>query len=179
MCNLAADKLQRNVCQYFGDLLTSSSHASSSRARSVTPDEKDHKEDEEHLRTSHDLIKRLHHACPGVLHSVIPILETELKADELTPRLMATQTLGEMYADKGGPDLVRKYPTTWTTWVNRKQDKHVQVRLKCVETIAPLLVNLPEQRDTLDGMCFGVGPSVLLVPDIFLVYGRPVDGEAI
>ncbi|PPQ74839.1 hypothetical protein CVT26_005219 [Gymnopilus dilepis] len=152
VCNLAADKLQRNVCQYFGDLLTSSSHASSSRARSVTPDEKDHKEDEEHLRTSHDLIKRLHHACPGVLHSVIPILETELKADELTPRLMATQTLGEMYADKGGPDLVRKYPTTWTTWVNRKQDKHVQVRLKCVETIAPLLVNLPEQRDTLDDL---------------------------
>ncbi|KAF8899783.1 armadillo-type protein [Gymnopilus junonius] len=149
VCNAAADKLQRNVCQYFGDLLTAH-HASTSHTRSSSPDDKDSTNEEESLRTSHALIKRLHSACPAVLHSVIPILETELRADGLGPRLMATQTLGEMYADKSGVDLVRKYPLTWSTWVSRKQDISVAVRLKCVEAVPPLLVNLPEQRETLD-----------------------------
>jgi len=56
-----------------------------------------------------------------------------------------------MYADKGGPDLVKKYPATWTAWVNRKADISVAVRLKCVETIPALITNLPEARETLEG----------------------------
>jgi sister-chromatid-cohesion protein PDS5 len=96
-------------------------------------------------------VKRLHHSCPAVLHSVIPILETELRADGTTPRIIATQTLGEMYADKGGPDLVRKYPSTWQAWINRRADIAVPVRLKCVEAIPALLSNLPECKETLEG----------------------------
>lgn len=96
-------------------------------------------------------MKRLHRSCPAVLHSVIPILETELRADGLNPRLIATQTLGEMYADKGGPELVKKYPSTWQMWINRKSDIAVAVRLKCIEAIPALLANLPESRDSLDG----------------------------
>ena len=103
-------------------------------------------------------MKRLHHSCPAVLHSVIPILETELRADGITPRIIATQTLGEMYADKGGPDLVRKYPSTWQAWINRKADIAVPVRLKCVEAIPALLSNLPECKETLEGIS-----SILLV----------------
>ncbi|KAF8156995.1 armadillo-type protein [Crassisporium funariophilum] len=135
LCNASADKLQRHVCQYFGDLLTST---------------EDGDEDLETIRTSHELVKRLHHSCPTILHSVIPILETELRADALNPRLVATQTLGEMYADKGGPDLVRKYPSTWQAWINRKADKAVAVRLKCVESTPALLSNLPEAREALE-----------------------------
>lgn len=138
VCNEAADKLQRHVCQYFGDLITS-----------TTEEVED--EDLDTMRTSHELVKRLHHSCPGVLHSVIPILETELRADGLNPRLLATQTLGEMYADKGGPDLVKKYPTTWAAWINRKADISVAVRLKCVEAIPALITNLPDARDAIQG----------------------------
>lgn len=101
-------------------------------------------------------MKRLHHSCPAVLHSVIPILETELRADGTTPRIIATQTLGEMYADKGGPDLVRKYPSTWQAWIGRKGDIAVPVRLKCVEAIPALLSNLPECKVTLEGRAVSV-----------------------
>lgn len=97
-------------------------------------------------------MKRLHHSCPAVLHSVIPILETELRADGITPRIIATQTLGEMYADKGGPDLVRKYPSTWQAWINRRADIAVPVRLKCVEAVPALVSNLLECRETLEGI---------------------------
>ncbi|KAF5318692.1 hypothetical protein D9619_010650 [Psilocybe cf. subviscida] len=136
VCNDAADKLQRHVCQYFGDLITSTA-------------EEVEDEDLDTMRTSHELVKRLHRSCPAVLHSVIPILETELRADGLNPRLLATQTLGEMYADKGGPDLVRKYPTTWAAWINRKADISVAVRLKCVEATPPLITNIPDARDAI------------------------------
>ncbi|KAF8970162.1 armadillo-type protein [Flammula alnicola] len=139
VCNAAADKLQRHVCQYFGDLVTSSTEEAG-------------EEDLDNIRTSHELVKRLHHSCPAVLHSVIPILETELRADGLNPRIIATQTLGEMYADKGGPDLVKKYPTTWQTWVNRKADISVAVRLKCVEAMPALITNLPDARETLEDL---------------------------
>jgi sister-chromatid-cohesion protein PDS5 len=139
VCNGATDKLQRHVCQYFGDLLTSNS--------SEDGDETDH----ETTRTSHDLIKRLFHSCPGVLHSVIPILEAELRSEGLESRLLATQTLGEMYADKWGADLVKKYPSTWTSWTNRKSDIAVSVRLRCIEATPGLIMNLPESRETLAG----------------------------
>lgn len=85
---------------------------------------------------------------------MIPILETELRSDGLESRQLATQTLGEMYADKGGMDLVRKYPTTWTAWINRKSDIAVAVRLKCIEATPGLITNLPECREILAGMRF-------------------------
>lgn len=139
VCNAAADRLQRHVAQYFGDLLTSS------------PDEEDEDASTASSATAHDLVKRLHRACPSVLHSVIPLLEAELRADNLPPRLIATQTLGEMYAaEKGGPELVKKYPATWTTWLNRRADVAVQVRLKCIEAVPPLLTNMPEAREALE-----------------------------
>jgi len=56
-----------------------------------------------------------------------------------------------MYADKGGPDLVKKYPATWNAWVNRKADVSVAVRLKCVEATPALITSLPEARETLEG----------------------------
>jgi sister-chromatid-cohesion protein PDS5 len=56
-----------------------------------------------------------------------------------------------MYADKGGMDLVRKYPSTWTAWLNRKADVAVAVRLKCVEATPGLITNLPEYRETVAG----------------------------
>ncbi|TFK41636.1 armadillo-type protein [Crucibulum laeve] len=133
VCNAAADKLQRHVCQYFTDIIVANS------------------EDEsfEEIRTAHELIKRLHHSCPGLLHSVIPQLEEELRVEDVTLRGIATQVLGEMYADKGA-DLVKKYPSTWNMWVSRKNDKAVAVRLKFVEASAGLLTSLPEVHKTLE-----------------------------
>lgn len=136
VCNSTADKLQRHVSQYFTDIIVS--HAP--------------EDDFDDIRNAHDLIKRLHHSCPGVLPSVIPQLEEELRAEDLTLRLIATQVLGDMFADKGGPDLVKKYPATWNAWIGRKNDKNVQIRLKVVEASKALLTNLPDLREVLEDM---------------------------
>ncbi|GLB39171.1 putative cohesin-associated protein pds5 [Lyophyllum shimeji] len=107
-------------------------------------------EDFNEIRTAHELIKRLNHSCPGLLQSVIPQLEEELRVENVALRLIATQTLGEMFADKSGSELAKKYPTTWNIWVLRKNDKSASVRLKFVEAMKGLFVNLPEQREVIE-----------------------------
>lgn len=134
VCNETADKLQRHVCQYFTDMIVS------------------HSRDEnfEEVEKAHELIKRLNRSCPSLLHNVVPQLEEELRVEENQIRIMATQVLGEMFADKGGADFVRKYPTTWNIWLLRKNDKAAAVRLTFVEAAKGVLVNLLEQRDAIE-----------------------------
>lgn len=130
VCNATADKLQRHVCQYFTDVIVD-------RAREEEYDE---------VKTAHDLIQQLNRACPSLLHNVVPQLEEELRVEQVQLRIMATQTLGEMFADKHGMDLVQKYPTTWNHWLGRKNDKIVTVRQTWVETMKGVVTNLPEMR---------------------------------
>ncbi|KAF8067855.1 armadillo-type protein [Lyophyllum atratum] len=134
VCNATADKLQRHVCQYFTDIIVANSRD----------------EDFSEIRTAHELIKRLNHSCPALLHSVIPQLEEELRVEEVALRLIATQVLGEMFADKSGAELVKKYQTTWNAWVLRKNDKSVAVRLRFVEATKGLLVNPFEERGVVE-----------------------------
>jgi sister chromatid cohesion protein PDS5 len=135
VCNSTADKLQRHVCQYFTDIIVS------------------HGQDEEmdEIRTAHDLIKRINRSCPALLHSVVPQLEEELRLEDLHLRLMSTGVLGEMFSDKGGADSIKKYPTTWNLWLSRRNDKSAAIRLKFVEATRGCLVNLPEQREAIEG----------------------------
>lgn len=136
VCNATANKLQRHVCQYFTDIIVQ------------------HSRDEEfdEIRAAHDLIKQLNRSCPSLLHNVVPQLEEELRVEEVQLRLMATQVLGEMFADtKAGADLVKKYPQTWTAWLMRKNDKSPAVRLAFVEETKELLVHVPELRAAIEG----------------------------
>src|ERR1700722_7615393 len=127
VCNATADKLQRHVCQYFTDIIVSHSRD----------------EEFEDIRTAHDLIKQLNRSCPSLLHSVVPQLEEELRVEEVQLRQIVTQVLGEMFSDKGGADLVNKYPSTWNVWLNRKNDKSAAIRLRFVEATRGLLINMP------------------------------------
>lgn len=136
MCNQTVDKLQRHVCQHFTDIIVENSSD----------------EDFNEIRTAHELIKRIHRSCPGLLQSIIPQLEEELRVEDQTLRLIVTQTLGEMFGDKGGADLVKKFPATWNVWVLRKNDKSAAIRLKFVESARRLIANLPEQRDVIEGV---------------------------
>ncbi|EIW55568.1 uncharacterized protein TRAVEDRAFT_73422 [Trametes versicolor FP-101664 SS1] len=130
VCNATADKLQRHVCQYFTDIIVD-------QAR---------EERFEEVQTAHNLIVQLNRACPSLLHNVVPQLEEELRVEQLQLRIMATQTLGEMFADKHGMDLVHKYPTTWAQWLSRRNDKNVTIRLEWVGTMKGIITNLPEMR---------------------------------
>ncbi|KAJ3482805.1 hypothetical protein NLI96_g6741 [Meripilus lineatus] len=134
VCNATADKLQRHVCQYFTDLIVNNAR----------------EEDFEEVRSAHELIKRLNRACPSLLHNVVPQLEEELKVEEVAIRLMATQVLGEMFADKGGTDFIKKYPSTWGIWLHRKNDKSPSVRLAFVEATKGIITNLAEMREQVE-----------------------------
>ncbi|KAI0938430.1 hypothetical protein AcW1_001836 [Taiwanofungus camphoratus] len=134
VCNATSDKLQRHVCQYFTDIIVQHSRD----------------EEFEEVRTAHDLIKQLNRSCPSLLHNVVPQLEEELRVEENQIRIMATQVLGEMFADKGGADFVKKYPTTWNIWLLRKIDKAAVVRTAFVEAAKGVLINLPEMRDAIE-----------------------------
>ncbi|KAG1732950.1 armadillo-type protein [Suillus lakei] len=138
VCNATADKLQRHVCQYFTDIIVAHSHESDSESNF------------EEIRKAHELVKQLSRSCPSLLHSVIPQLEEELRVEEVQVRLIATQALGEMFSEKGGAELIKKYPTTWNVWLMRKNDKAAAVRLKLVESAKGLLVNLHDHRETVD-----------------------------
>lgn len=133
VCNATADKLQRHVCQYFTDIVVSESEG----------------EDFEAVKEAHELVLALSRSCPGLLHSVIPQLEEELRVEDTQLRPLATQVLGEIYSNKGGLNFVRKYPSTWAVWQQRKNDKMPQIRVNVVEACSGLLVNLPQHRDVI------------------------------
>ncbi|KAJ3762232.1 cohesin-associated protein Pds5 [Lentinula raphanica] len=145
VCNQTADKLQRHVALYFTDIIVSNSE----------------EEDFEQIRTAHDLIKRLHTSCPGLLSSVIPQLEEELHADASTLRAIATHVLGEMFCDKAGGDLARNHPSTWNAWLGRKVDKSPAVRLKFVESSKGFYNAPAEMAETIESALNGK----LLDPD--------------
>lgn len=105
------------------------------------------------MRQLHELIKRLNRAVPSLLRSVVPQIEEELRAEDTNVRTIATQTLGEMFCDNGGSDLIKKYPTTWAAWLQRKNDKTAGIRLRFVEACKGLLASfLPEPRAAVEGM---------------------------
>lgn len=138
VCNATATKLQRNVCQYFTDIMLQHSE----------------EEDFDEIRKAHDLIKRLNRSCPSLLHNVVPQLEEELRVEEVQIRLMATQVLGEMFAEKGGVEFMKKYPSTWSFWVARRNDKASTVRMAFVEASKALLSGIGEMRDLIEGIRF-------------------------
>lgn len=135
VCQETADKLQRNVCQYFTDLIVQHSE----------------NEDYEQIAKAHELIKQLNRSVPQLLHNVVPQLEEELRVEDTQIRVLATQVLGEMFSDKGGTEFVKKYPTTWNFWLHRKNDKAPVVRLTFVEAVKSVLINLPEVRAQIEG----------------------------
>ncbi|KAF8624977.1 hypothetical protein AX15_005612 [Amanita polypyramis BW_CC] len=146
ICNATADRLQRHVSQYFSDIIYANARG---------------EEDYGEIRTAHDLIKRLHESCPGLLHSVIPQLEEELRAEDNTVRSIVVQVLGEMFSGKSGADLVKKYPTTWGAWLARRSDKTSSIRILFVEAMRGLITGLPELQDTIEESL----QSKLLDPD--------------
>ncbi|KAJ1970495.1 Sister chromatid cohesion protein pds5, partial [Dimargaris xerosporica] len=126
LCNAATDRLQKYVCQYFTDVIVTASQTTTG------PDSTDdahgsHGDRLSDFKTAHYLIKELNRACPGLLLNVIPQLEEELTLDDVHLRTLATSVLGDMIAERGHA-LVRRYPSAWKAWIQRKNDKSHQVR---------------------------------------------------
>ena len=148
VCNAAAEKLQRYVCQHFTDIILQHS------------EDMGEERDFDEIRAGHTLIQRMHKYCPDILLLVIPQLEEEMRVDDSQIRLLATETLGEMYGDKNGSSLMKKYPSTWNTWIQRKNDKDPKIRVTFVDASRELVAN-PDLKGDITGeislrLCLGV-----------------------
>ncbi|KAF9183757.1 hypothetical protein BGZ51_003819 [Haplosporangium sp. Z 767] len=124
--NNCADKLQRYVFQYFSDIISTAGNG-----------ELSHKELED-FKTVHQLVIELNKATPALLLNVIPQLEEELKLSDVAIRTLATESLGEMFAEKTS-QLATQYESTWRAWLQRRNDKVPQVRIVWVESLVNLI----------------------------------------
>ncbi|KAF9970143.1 hypothetical protein BGZ73_007253 [Actinomortierella ambigua] len=124
--NQCADQLQRPVFQYFSDVI------STSGKQDLSTKEMDD------LKTVHQLIVEVMKGAPGLLLSVVPQLEEELKMSDVAIRQLATETLGKMFAEKTS-QLHKQYESTWKTWLSRRNDKMPQIRVAWVEALTPIL----------------------------------------
>lgn len=108
------------------------------------------------LTESHALLLTMYRHCPGLLLSVVPLLEENLRAaDEVPLRQLSTRTLGTMFGERpvvgtGVADIATAYPSAWRAWLGRKVDKALPVRLAWVEASKGILVNHPELRKELE-----------------------------
>ncbi|KAJ1033876.1 hypothetical protein NDA16_000084 [Ustilago loliicola] len=143
VCSNTKDRLQKNVAQYFNEVMVSASQ------------EDDQDERLESLQTAHSLIVQINRVVPLLLLNVIPQLEEELRAEDVQLRVLATKVLGQMFAEKPSSaagessDLARRYAGTWRAWLGRANDKSSSLRVVWAESVKPLLVHHPELRHDL------------------------------
>lgn len=71
------------------------------------------------LIDAHKLILEIYAVAPGVLLSVIPQLEEELKVENVHVRSLSTQVMGHMFSSVDGVQLAATYPSVWRNWVDR------------------------------------------------------------
>ncbi|KAF9896479.1 hypothetical protein BX616_007378, partial [Lobosporangium transversale] len=90
------------------------------------------------FKTVHQLVIELNKAASALLLNVIPQLEEELKLTDVTIRILATKSLGEMFAEKTS-QLVTQYESTWKTWLQRRNDKIPQVRIVWIESLVNII----------------------------------------
>lgn len=108
LAEIASDKLQRYVCQYFADIILG--------AGTVHEDLKD--TDLQEFRTSHLLMIEIHRFVPSLLLNVIQQVDEELKIEQVEIREFAVATIGEMLLISGAR-LTANYPQVWHTWNER------------------------------------------------------------
>ncbi|KAF2966664.1 hypothetical protein GQX73_g6921 [Xylaria multiplex] len=109
VCNSCPDRMARYVGQYFSDVIMDVSgkggHANGHKDDEHADDEAAHsgpsEADFKELRKAHQLLRELWRAAPTVLSNVIPQVDAELSADNVSLRLLATETLGDMISGIG------------------------------------------------------------------------------
>lgn len=109
VCNTCPDRMARYVGQYFSDVIMDMSGKGSNANGHKDDDQSDDEgpvsgpaeADLKELRKAHQLLRELWRAAPTVLSNVIPQVDAELSADNVSLRLLATETLGDMIAGIG------------------------------------------------------------------------------
>lgn len=118
VANTCVDKMSRYVSQYFSNCIVTATSSSADRSRKTkgrnsrresSPVDDDDLDGDEgpdaeglvQLDKAHKLLRELWRAAPGVLQNVIPQIETELNAENVDIRIIATETIGDMASGIG------------------------------------------------------------------------------
>ncbi|KAI5294568.1 hypothetical protein KEM52_003705, partial [Ascosphaera acerosa] len=112
LCSACPEKMASYVSQYFNNVILDASASSRSingmgrrgthsATTAIPNDSEDEPEDIAELSKAHRLIRELWRACPDVLQNVVPQIEAELSAENVSLRLLATQTIGDMVSGIG------------------------------------------------------------------------------
>lgn len=128
ICYACPNILQRRVCQYFSDALITVSSSESSL------------EEFEDLKKAHQLILKINATTPDLLLNVLPLLQEEMKVDQLNVRQLATEMMGQLFADPTST-VAEKYPIIWKTWLGRRDDKSISLRIKWLEMCVDIYKN--------------------------------------
>lgn len=141
-----ADRLQRNVCQYFTDVIFDASRRDVEEESDV---------DDERLKIAHDLVLELFISAPTTLQNVIPQLESELNVESNSCRILATETISSMLACPNGSLLLQQYPSTYKAWAGRRNDKIVAIRVAWTEGIGRILAeaNGAIREESIERLC--------------------------
>jgi sister-chromatid-cohesion protein PDS5 len=139
ICYTCPNILQRKVCQHFSDVLLSVSGTDTISTES---------QEFEDVKKCHDLIRKVHAVTPELLLNVLPLLQEEMKVDHLNIRQLATETMGQMFAEPSST-VATAYPLIWKTWMGRRDDKAIQLRVKWLEISVDIYRNHPETASEL------------------------------
>ncbi|KAI0224108.1 Sister chromatid cohesion protein pds5 [Massospora cicadina] len=126
ICSSAPDRLQGPICQYFIDVL------------SGTKEEEEESRPSMDLEQAHSTIQMLYTVAPRVLLSVIPQLEAQLTVVKPELRRLSLETLGALFTLPSAASLLAKYPTLWKSWIQRRADQVVQIRILLLHLCAKL-----------------------------------------
>ncbi|KAJ3136348.1 hypothetical protein HK100_001853 [Physocladia obscura] len=144
LCNSVSDKLQRYICQHFGDLFYTSMKGGS-RVREEDDEENEDVNGVSHadFKIAHKLILEMNSTCRGVLLNVIPLFEDQLKCEDEKVRELATDVLGKIFVDSGSRVAV-VYPIIWKVWLERRNDKSAAIRILWVQFCTEVYRHHPE-----------------------------------
>lgn len=130
------DRLQFYVCQHFNDILLSA-HQKEDDIAGV---------EYKKLELAHSLIQELHQACDGVLLSVIPQLESELHFEAPQIRQLSITLLGNMFSERSSA-LAKNYPVVWLSWLGKRNDPDVELRVLWLSFSAAIMCNHREHTN--------------------------------
>ena len=125
LCSNCPEKMTNHISTYFNNIIVDASdhfsnindgYSKHGHRKAVVEDSGDESEDLQQLRKAHKLIRELWRACPEVLHNVVPQLDTELGAESVSLRRLATETIGDLVAGIGVAGPPKPNPPNPAAW---------------------------------------------------------------
>ncbi|CED83559.1 Sister chromatid cohesion complex Cohesin, subunit PDS5 [Phaffia rhodozyma] len=114
------------------------------------------------LDSTHTLLRSIGRYTPLTLLSTLPILASELENSELTHRMPAVETLGDLFGHPAkGAEIVGKAEKVWMAWVGRSRDPDGKVRRVWVDKVGGMM-------GTVGGAGSGVDVKSALEPHLRL-----------